>query len=233
MDYTPMLEQLHRNSQESQALLTDSRLVLCLGNRLSLSIISSDFARPGQVLGAGTTEAEGLAQVKRHRPDLLICSDQLEQGCGVALVLAVKAHDPEQRVLLLVANPRRRARIRSAIRAGCEGICLESRLGFGDGAAAVRAVCSGGLYLDRSLRSLFTHPELDGLHLNGPREALTPRELTVLAQVAEGESNGEIARRLYVTAETVKTHLGHVMTKLGARNRTHAAVLGIRQGLVE
>ena len=49
--------------------------------------------RPGQVLGAGTTEAEGLVQVRRHRPDVLICSDQLEQGCGVALVLKTPEMD--------------------------------------------------------------------------------------------------------------------------------------------
>ena len=233
MDYTPLLEQLHRNTLESQALLRESRLVLCLGSRLTLTVISSNFARPGQVVGAGTTEAEGLVQVRRHRPDVLICSDQLEQGCGVALVLAVKQHDPEQRTLLIVGNPRRRARIRAAIRAGCEGLCLESRLGLGDGAAAVRAVCNGGLYLDRGLRSLFAHPELDGLHHDGPREDLSPRELAVLAQATDGHSNAEIASQLYVTAETVKTHMGRVMTKLGARNRTHAAALGIRLGLVE
>ncbi|WP_411868246.1 LuxR C-terminal-related transcriptional regulator [Vulcanococcus limneticus] len=233
MDYTPLLEQLHRNTLESQALLRESRLVLCLGSRLTLTVISSNFARPGQVVGAGTTEAEGLVQVRRHRPDVLICSDQLEQGCGVALVLAVKQHDPEQRTLLIVGNPRRRARIRAAIRAGCEGICLESRLGLGDGAGAVRAVCNGGVYLDRELRSLFAHPELDGLHQDGPREDLSPRELAVLAQATDGHSNAEIASQLYVTAETVKTHMGRVMTKLGARNRTHAAALGIRLGLVE
>lgn len=233
MDYTPLLEQLHRNTLESQALLRESRLVLCLGSRLTLTVISSNFARPGQVVGAGTTEAEGLLQVRRHRPDVLICSDQLEQGCGVALVLAVKQHDPEQRTLLIVGNPRRRARIRAAIRAGCEGICLESRLGLGDGAGAVRAVCNGGVYLDRELRSLFAHPELDGLHQDGPREDLSPRELAVLAQATDGHSNAEIASQLYVTAETVKTHMGRVMTKLGARNRTHAAALGIRLGLVE
>ena len=233
MDYTPLLEQLHRNTLESQALLRESRLVLCLGSRLTLTVISSNFARPGQVVGAGTTEAEGLVQVRRHRPDVLICSDQLEQGCGVALVLAVKQHDPEQRTLLIVGNPRRRARIRAAIRAGCEGLCLESRLGLGDGAGAVRAVCNGGVYLDRELRSLFAHPELDGLHHDGPREDLSPRELAVLAQATDGHSNAEIASQLYVTAETVKTHMGRVMTKLGARNRTHAAALGIRLGLVE
>lgn len=231
MDYTPLLEQLERNTHESRTLLDSSSLVLCLGNRLSLSLLSSQFARPDQLLGAATTEAEGLALVRRHRPDVLICSDQLEQGCGVALVQAVKALEPQPRTLLVVHHPRRRARIRAAIRAGCEGICLESRIGLGSGTAAVRAVCNGGLYLDRGLHSLFTHPELDPLQ--PPREELSPRELAVLNLVAEGLNNAEIAQQLYVAAETVKTHMGNVLTKMGARNRTHAAVLGVRLGLVE
>ncbi len=231
MDYTPLLDQLHRQGQESIQLLSDCSLVLCLGNRLVLSLLATGFSSPGKLLGAATTEAEGLALVKRHQPDVLICSDRLEAGCGVNLVLAVKAQNPERRTLLVVTNRRRRAGIRAAIQAGCDGLCLESQVGLGSGTAAVRAVCGGGLFIDRGLRSAFDHPQLDGL--DGSGEALTERELDVLTRAMEGSNNAEIAGQLYVTTETVKSHMARVIAKLGARNRTHAAVLAMRQNLVE
>lgn len=225
------MEQIHQNGLESRSLLGSSSLVICFANRLALGIVSSWLSHPNQVLGAATTEAEGLALVERHRPDVLICSDRLDQGCGMALVVACKERHPDCRTLAVVSNPRRRAPIRAAIRAGCEGICLESRIGLGTAAAAVRAVCDGGLYLDRELRSLFNHPELD--RLAGPSSDLSPREIEVLALTMEGYNNAHIARHLTVTAETVKSHVSHLILKLGARNRTHAAVLGVRLGLVD
>lgn len=231
VDYTPFKEQIHRNILQSRSLLGTSSLVICSANRLALGMVTTWLSSPDQLVGIATTEAEGMALVERHQPDVLICSDQLDQGCGMALVVNCKMRAPERRTLLVVNNTRRRAQIRSAIRAGCEGICLESQIGLGSVAAAVRAVCRGGLYLDRELRSLFHHPELD--RLAGPSSELTARELEVLTRAMDGSSNPEIAECLNVTAETVKSHIGHVIVKLGARNRTHAAVLAVRLGLVD
>jgi DNA-binding NarL/FixJ family response regulator len=231
VDYTPFKEQIHRNVLESRSLLGTSSLVICSANRLALGIVSGWLSSPDQLLGVATTEAEGLALVERHQPDVVISSEQLDHGCGMALVVNCKTRAPERRTLLVVTNPRRRAQIRAAIRAGCDGICLESQIGLGSGAAALQAVCRGGLYLDRELRSLFNHPELD--RLAGPSCELTARELEVLARAMEGSNNGEIANCLNITAETVKSHIGHVIVKLGARNRTHAAVLAVRLGLVD
>jgi DNA-binding NarL/FixJ family response regulator len=95
--------------------------------------------------------------------------------------------------------------------------------------AALQAVSGGGLYIDKSLQTLFRRGHEHG----SPIEPLSPRELEVLALVAKGKSNIQIGERLYVSADTVKTHLSHVMRKLQASDRTHAAVLGLRWGLID
>ena len=231
VDYTPFMEQIYRNVLDSRSSLGTSSLVICTANRLALGIVSGWLSSPEQLLGVATTEAEGMALVERHQPDVVICSDQLDEGCGMALVVNCKARAPERRTLLVVNNARRRTQIRAAIRAGCDGICMESQIVLGSGAAALRAACRGGLYMDRELRVLFNHPELD--RLAGPSCELTARELEVLARAMEGSNNAEIANLLNITADTVKSHIGHAILKLGARNRTHAAVLALRLGFVD
>jgi DNA-binding NarL/FixJ family response regulator len=95
--------------------------------------------------------------------------------------------------------------------------------------AALHAISGGGVYVDRSLTELFRQ----GPAGPGPLEPLSEREREVLTLVARGDSNGEIGQQLFITADTVKTHLRHLSRKLQARDRTHAAVLGLRWGLID
>jgi DNA-binding NarL/FixJ family response regulator len=90
-------------------------------------------------------------------------------------------------------------------------------------------VSGGGIYIDKSLQELFRRGHEGGV----PLEPLSPRELEVLALVAQGKGNIQIGETLYVSVDTVKTHLSHVMRKLQANDRTHAAVLGLRWGLID
>ena len=94
--------------------------------------------------------------------------------------------------------------------------------------AALNAISGGGVYIDRSLTELFRRGPGDG----GPLEPLTGRERQVLSLVAAGDTNIEIGQRLFISPDTAKTHLRSLCRKLQARDRTHAAVLGLRWGLI-
>lgn len=229
MDLTPQLEQIRRNTRQIHNLLRDARLVACLGNRALLSLFVGGLIGQEHLVGAATCEASGLALVERHQPTMVFLSDTLEQGSGVALVQTIKQRWPTIHTLLLITQEHRQSAIQSAIDAGCDGLLVESRLGLGNAMAALHAISGGGVYVDRSLTEQFRRGPGEG----GPLEPLSEREREVLTLVARGDSNPEIGQQLFITADTVKTHLRHLCRKLQARDRTHAAVLSLRWGLIE
>jgi DNA-binding NarL/FixJ family response regulator len=226
MDFTPFLAQWRKQHALAGQLLADCSLVLCLGHRGLLLALSAGAPEGLQVVGAATTEADGLRLVAETRPSLLVAGDQLEQGCGSALVVEVKRRHPTVRTLLLVSQESRRARLRAAIEAGCEAVLAEARLGQGAGLDALRTLRGGGNYLDARLRR--------GAGPAAPsRPGLSPREVEVLGGVMQGESNEEIARRLFVSRQTIKTHMANVLRKLEARDRAHAVAIALHRGLVD
>jgi DNA-binding NarL/FixJ family response regulator len=228
VNYTPLLTALRDRGRQTAALLQNRRMVLCLGNRVSLGAFLAGSLAQDAVVGAATTAREGLELVERLSPDLLVVSDALEQGNGIDLLVALKARHPQLAAVLLVSREQRWHRLQEAIAAGCQALVAESRFGQGGGLAAVQAVCCGGVYIDQTLRTV-----VQGIPQNQrPLEPLTPREREVLTRVARGCSNVEIASSLYLSVDTVKTHLQSVLRKLPARDRTHAAVLGVCWGLI-
>lgn len=226
MDFTPFLAQLRAEHALLAHQLARRSLVFCLGSRLLVSALVRAASRPEAVLGAATTAAEGWSLVVRHRPDLLIVNDGLEQGCGVDLALRVKRHLPHIRVLLLLTRESSQARVGEAIAAGCDGVLRDGGLGAGSELAALRTICQGGMVIDRSLAAARRRRQ-------DSRPRLTLREQQVMAGVAQGFNNQEIARRLILSADTVKTHVSRVLVKLSARDRAHAAVVAVQLGLVE
>jgi len=231
VDYTELIGQVHRHVESSNRLLGDARLVACLGSRLALSLFIATTRSGPQLVGAATGQAEAMALLQREQASVLICSDRLEQGCGYALVAEIKRSAPQTRTLLIVGDPNRRARLKTAIQAGCDGLCLEAQLGMGTVLSALTAVSGGGIYIERSLGELFL------AHVPGPNPIplapLSEREVQVLQLAAGGHNNQEIGARLFISLETVKTHMRNILQKLQARDRTHAAVQGLRLGLVD
>lgn len=226
VDFTPFLAQLRADQALAAPQLAQHSQVYCLGSRLLLSAVLRAAPRPERIVGAVTTAEEGLAKVACHQPDLLVVSEGLERGCGVELTLRVKRDHPHTRVLLLVSRNATRSRAREAIAAGCDGVLRDAGLGAGGELAAIRTICHGGQVIDRSLEELWRRP---GETL--PR--LSQREKQVLAAVARGYNNQEIATRLILSVDTVKTHVSRVLVKLSARDRTHAAVRALELGLLE
>ncbi len=220
---------MRKNQERAARLIGNARVVLCQGSGTALGLWVGLIREPARILGAATTAAEGLALVKRERPDLLVASDLLEQGCGIAMAVAVKQFHPLTRVFMVVSRRHRLARLRQAIEACCEVLLLESRIGLGQDLTALRSFCSGDTYIDGEIHAAL-RPRADG------RPAvphLSPRELEVLEGIAEGRSNADIAHRLYLSVDTVKTHARSLFDKLEARDRAHAAVIGQRLGFID
>ncbi len=240
LDFTPLLERLRERPSLIAAALEDAHngasLVVCAGNRALLGAwlnipLRSGNGREIPVAGAATTASEALGLVARHQPTLLLCTDQLEEGDGTSLVETVKQRHSSTHTILVVRDGRRRQAIRRAMAAGCDGICLESRVGQGTILAAVQSICAGGTYLERQLAD----QRRQGSNETDPHGLadLSPRQKEVLRGVQQGLTNEQIAHRLYLSPETVKTHLRLLRQRLGARDRGHAAVLAMQQGLIE
>ena len=229
MDLTARIGAIRDNAAAVASLLQHDRFVVCLGQRSSVCWLVAGPLGENQIVGACTSASEALACIAAQQATFLLCNDQLEAGCGVALIVEAKQRWPELRTLLLLCDQPRAQHLRPAIDAGCDGLLLDSSLGSGQVVAALRTICGGGCVIDRQIMAL-----LQGS--NGPwgeplGAGLSQRELEVLQRLARGDNNAEIASALVISLDTVKTHIRNLMLKLPARNRTHAAVLAIEHGL--
>jgi len=231
MDLTSRIGAIRQNAASVRDLLNHERFVVCFGQRSTLCFFLAGHLSEQQVVGACTTAAEALACIAAQQPSFLLCSDQLESGCGIELVISAKARWPGLRTLLLLSGTPNSNQLRSVISAGCDGLLLESSLGQGNATQALRSVSGGGIVIDRGVMDLLqTRPSGRS---GPPLPALSPREKEVLKLLARGHNNAEIAAELVISLQTVKTHLKNLLLKLEAKGRTHAAVLAIEQGLVD
>jgi DNA-binding NarL/FixJ family response regulator len=231
VDYTPFLSDVRGYFAAGNQLLDKQRLVVCTGSRLALTLFINAYQSGPQIVGAGTRQSEALRQLESKPAGLLVCTDHLEQGNGGSLVAAAKELNPALQTLMIVTQPRRMMAIRTALEAGCNGLCLESQIGHGTVMRALMAVSCGAAYTEQVLHEQYFQ-SYAGLE-DAPIARLTDREVEVLQLVAANASNAEIAATLFISPETVKSHVRQIMHKLPAQSRLHAAVKGIRLGLVE
>ncbi|NEA46747.1 response regulator transcription factor [Streptomyces sp. SID10815] len=188
--------------------------------------------QPGiTVAGEAADGVEAVEQARRLRPDVILMDVRMPRRNGIdatRLLLAEECDPPKVVVITTFEND---DYVTAALSAGASGFVLK-RLPVRQMAEAVRVVAQGeAILFPAALRQMVTARPLDSARAL-PRAALTGREEAVLRLMATGRSNPQIARTLTVSLETVKTHVGHVLTKLGAQNRTHAVVIAYEAGLV-
>lgn len=229
MDLTPVLGRSELGRQQAIELLSGRHLVIVSGRRLVISLITGSIGPSSRWLGAATGEETGLALLERERPDLLIVTDPLEQGSGIALVGRAKQRHPELAALLVLEQDTP-DRLLAAVESNADGICLERLVGFGNLLAAAKAVLGGGAYMDGPVAAML-HRTSRG-QIDGTPARLTPRERQVLEELVRGCDNEAIAARLGIALETVRSHCKALNIKLKAQNRTHAAVIALRLQLV-
>jgi DNA-binding NarL/FixJ family response regulator len=213
-----------------RVLLADDQPIMRSGLR-SLLGAHGDI----HVVGEAADGGEAVALARRLLPDVLVVDAHVPRRDGAAVTKDVVAARLPVRVLLLSAYPLD-AVVMNALRAGAAGLVAKDApeaelVGAVRAVAAGQAAMSPGL-LRQLLEVIAALPPPD----EGERPglgALTEREREVLVQVARGRSNAEIAQALTVSETTVKTHVGHVLTKLGLRDRVQAVVVAYESGLVK
>lgn len=201
-------------------LLVDDHPVVRSGLRAVI-----DMGGSVRVIGEAATGEEALTLTARLHPDVVLCDLRLGAGMdGIATTAALRALDPAPAVLILTTFDRD-AEILGAIEAGAAGYLLKEvdPEVIVDG---IRRAAAGDVVLS---------PDLASRVLNGmrsPLPKLTDRETEVLRLLATGSTNREIARSLFVTEATVKTHLAHIFTKLDVDSRSRAIHIAREAGLI-
>jgi DNA-binding NarL/FixJ family response regulator len=187
------------------------------------------------VVGTAGDGDTALAVVGRERPDVVLMDIRMPGRDGVSATAAITA-DPalsETRVLVLTTFDLDEY-VHAALRAGASGFLLKDAQPA-DLLAAVRLVADGESVLAPALvRRLIAAYVQTPTNAARPAwlDSLTPREVEVLVAVARGLSNAEIGKTLYMSAATAKTHVGRLLTKLNARDRTHLVIAAYEAGLV-
>jgi two-component system, NarL family, response regulator LiaR len=184
-----------------------------------------------EVVGEACDGSEALEQARQLHPDVILMDLVMPKLDGVAAMRALRKATPESRVIVLTSFLDDE-RLMPAIQAGAAGYLLKN-VEPAELARAVRAAHRGETILDPTVAARLVRSIAAG-H-TGPaalRERLTGREREVLELIARGRSNKRIALELGISEKTVKTHVGHLLEKLGVSDRTQAALLAVRDGLV-
>ncbi len=183
-----------------------------------------------EVVGEAADGSETVRLAERQKPDVILLDLEMPNLDGVATLEKLRNIGSETRIIVFTAYDTDE-RILGALRAGARGYLLKgaSRAEIFD---AIRTIHSGGSLLGPAVMTrLLEHIEQGDEQERSNR--LTPRELEVLALLARGRKNSEIADALFVSERTVKFHVSSILGKLGAENRTEAARIAIRRRLVE
>jgi DNA-binding NarL/FixJ family response regulator len=204
-----------------RVLVVDDHPVVRQGLRTFLDL-QDDITVVGEASdGTGCVEA-----ALRLYPDVVLLDLRMPGSDGVAALRGLREEGSPARVLVITSFTEPSA-VLPAVRAGAAGYVYKD-VDPPALAAAIRAVHAGHVLL---------HPDVARLLAAGDAQPagvrLTAREREVLAEVARGRSNREIARALTLSEKTVKTHVSAILTKLGVQDRTQAALYAVRSGLVE
>jgi NarL family two-component system response regulator LiaR len=184
-----------------------------------------------EVVGEAGDGEEALAEGERLTPDVILMDLVMPKLDGVEAMRALRNRVPEARVIVLTSFLED-DRLLPAIEAGAAGYLLKN-VQPSELARAIRAAARGEAIIDPSAAARL----VQALTTNSTQRAAEPERLTrreheVLELIAGGRSNKRIALELGISEKTVKTHVGHVLAKLGVSDRTQAALLAVRDGLI-
>lgn len=176
------------------------------------------------VVGEAADGAECVAAVTELEPDVVLLDLAMPGVDGLNALRQLTAVGAKSRVLVITSFTEPSVVV-PAVRAGASGVVYKD-VAPNDLASAIRSVHAGHVLLQPDVAAALMAPES-----GGRAEVLTARERDVLAEIAAGRSNREIARSLSLAEKTVKTHVSNVLMKLGVADRTQAAIYAVRHGL--
>jgi len=201
---------------ELNVVIVDDHVALRRGMELLLR-------RAGHhIVGTADDAEAGEALILRRKPDVALVDLALPGKSGAEMTRSLLAEEPQLRIILYTGAADNR-QLLDALDAGAAGLALKS----GDPEEleqAILKVAAGGDYLDPRLT-----PLLEG-KANGQAKTLSPREREIMGLLSQGLSGEEAAKQLYLSSETVRTHVRNAMSKLGAATRAHAVALALQRG---
>jgi DNA-binding NarL/FixJ family response regulator len=174
------------------------------------------------LVGEAADGREAVEQFRKLRPDVTLMDLQMPHLNGVEATITIRAEFPDARIVVLTTYTGD-VQVPLALKAGASGYLLKNGIRT-ELLSTIRAVHAGRKVLS---------PEITfAVASHAAGEALLPSETRVLRLIADGLSNKEIAARLSITEEAVKGQVKNILSKLDARDRTHAAVIGLRNGII-
>jgi NarL family two-component system response regulator LiaR len=211
-------------AERIRVLLVDDHAVVREGLRTYLEL-HDDI----EVVGEAADGEEAIRVAEALRPDVVLMDLMMPVLDGVGALRALRERLPRTRAIALTSFTDEDTLL-PALQAGAAGYLLKN-VQPSELHRAILAAHAGDALLDPTVAARLLEAIAQPAGAPAP-ERLTPREREVLALLARGYSNKRIARELRVAEKTVKTHVGHVLAKLGVTDRTQAALLAVREGLV-
>jgi DNA-binding NarL/FixJ family response regulator len=175
------------------------------------------------VVAQASTGHEAVQLFKKFLPDVTLMDLRLPDISGIDTLIAIRSEFPEARIIMLTTFEGD-VEIHRALKAGARGYMLKS-MPPSDLLDVIRHVHSGKTRIPPEIASQLAE------HMGD--ETLTEREVEVLREIANGNRNRDIAEKLFISEQTVKVHIKHIMEKLGAADRTQAVAIGVRRGILQ
>jgi two-component system, NarL family, response regulator len=176
-----------------------------------------------QLVAEASDGREAVAQFRNHHPDVTLMDLQMPNMSGIDAINAIRGEFPEARIVVLTTYAGD-AQVKGALQAGAQGYLLKGLLRK-ELLDTIRAVHSGRKRMSPEIAAEIAEHAMD--------TALTPREIAVLKLIAAGNANKEIAAQLHISEEGVKGSVKSILLKLGANDRAHAAIIGLKRGIIE
>ena len=175
------------------------------------------------LIGEASNGREAIQQFRTHQPDVTLMDLQMPEMNGMDALIAIRNEFPEAKIIVLTTYAGD-TQILRALKAGAQAYLLKNTL-HRELLQTIRAVHSGKKTLSPEASYQIAEHATD--------DALTPAEILVLRLIAAGNANKQIADQLSITEETVKSRVKSILSKLGAHDRTHAAMIGLKRGIIE
>jgi DNA-binding NarL/FixJ family response regulator len=166
---------------------------------------------------------EAVEQYRTHRPDITLMDLQMPEMNGLDAMIAIRTEFPEARIIMLTTYTGD-VQVLRAMKVGARGYLLKTLLDK-ELLETIRAVHGG--------RKMLSAEASYELAEHTTSDALTPAEIDVLRLIAAGYANKQIAAQLSITEDTVKGRVKSILSKLGANDRTHAAMIGVKRGIIQ
>ena len=176
-----------------------------------------------RLVAEAATGREAIQQFRAHRPDVTLMDLQMPEMGGLDAIMAIRGEFPEAHIIVLTTYVGDVQALR-ALKAGARAYLLKNTL-HKELLETIRAVHAGKKWLSPEVSFQLAEHATD--------ESLTLTEIRVLRLIAAGDANKEIAAKLSLSEDTVKGQVRNILSKLGAKDRTHAAMIGLKRGLIE